>query len=144
MARALLLAATIVWLVAGAAGIVIGMVGATGIHRLVPEVTIDSAAIGGAAVAVAVGVLALGVAHGVVLAGLRAGHPFASSAALLLCATMATVLLALAVAAATTSVTAPAQGPSFLLAAVAALAGAVAYGVAAAQLVAEVRARRHL
>jgi hypothetical protein len=94
-------------------------------------------------VAVAVGVLALGVAHGVVLVALRARRPFASSAALLLCATMATMLLGLAVAAATTAVTAPEQGGSFVLAAVGALAGAVAYGVATAQLIGEVRARRH-
>ena len=142
MARTLLLAATFVWLVAGAAGIVIGLVGATGIQRLIPDVTIDPAAIGGAAVAVAIGVLAVGLVHGVVVVALRSGQPIAPSAALLLSATMAAVMLGLAVAAATTAVTAPERGPSFLLAAVAALAGAAAYGLAAAQLVGEVRASR--
>src|SRR5262245_7594140 len=143
MARTLLAAATTVCLIAGAVGIVVGLVGAGGIQRLAPEVTVDSAAIGGAAVAVGVAVIAVGVVHGVVVLALGAGHPVAPSAALLLSLTMATLLLGLAVAAATTAVTAPTGGPSFLLAAVGALAGAVAYGVASAHLIAEVREGRH-
>jgi hypothetical protein len=142
MARTLLLAATIVWLVAGAAGIVIGLLGATGIQRLLPPVTVDPAAIGGAAVAVAVAVLVVGVAHAAVVVALRAGHPYARSVALLLSVTMATLLLGLAVAAATSAATVPDRASSFLLAAVGALAGAAAYGLAAAHLAAEVRAGR--
>jgi hypothetical protein len=142
MARALLLAATIVWLVAGAAGIVIGLLGAADIERLLPPVLIDAAAIGGAALAVGVAVLAVGIAHAVVVIALRSGHPFARSAALLLSATMATLLLGLAVASATSAATVPDRAPEFLAAAAGALVGAAGYGFAAASLLAEVRARR--
>ena len=69
MARTLLLAATIVWLVAGVIGIVIGLTSAAGLQRMLPPLVIDLAALGGAVVAVGFGVLAIGLVHaGVVVA----------------------------------------------------------------------------
>jgi hypothetical protein len=143
MARTLLLAATIVWLAAGAVGVGIGMLGAGNLQRVLPStVVIDAAALGGAVVAVAIGVLAVGIVHGVVVLGMRAGYRLALSAALLLAATMSALLLALATTSATSAVTVPDRAASFLFAAGAALAGAVAYGVVTALLVAEVRTGR--
>ena len=142
MARTVLLAATIVWLVAGVVGIGIGLLGSTGLQRLLPPLAIDVAALGGAVVAVAVGVLVVGVAHAVVVLGMRAGHPAARSAALLLSATLSALLLALAAASATSAVTLPERAPSFLVACAAAAVGAAAYGLVTVLLVAEVRASR--
>jgi hypothetical protein len=142
MARTVLLAATIVWLVTGIVGIGIGLLGSSGLQRLLPPLAIDLAALGGAVLAVAVGVLAVGVAHAVVVVGMRAGHAPARSAALLLSATLSALLLALAAASATSAVTVPDRAPSFLAACAAALVGAAAYGLVTVLLVAEVRASR--
>ena len=142
MARSLLLAATMVWLMAGAAGIGIGLLGTTGLQTLLPPLAIDLAALGGAVVAVAVGVLAVGIAHAAVVVGMRAGRSLARSAALLMAATLSALLLALAAAAATSAATVPDRAPSFLLAGLAALVGAGAYGLVTGLLVAEVRASR--
>ena len=142
MARALLLAATIVWLVAGVIGIVIGLTSAAGIQRMLPPLVIDVAALGGAVVAVGFGILAVGLVHVGVLVALRAGHPLAPSAALLLAATMATLMLALAAAAATSAVRVPDRAAAWLVATAAALGAAAAYGLVAGLLVGEVRAKR--
>lgn len=142
MARTLLLAGTVVWLIAGAVGIGIGLLGSASLQRLLPTLSIDLAALGGAVVAVGFGVLAVGVAHAVVLVGMRAGSESARSAALLLAATLSALLLALAAASATSAVTVPDRAPSFLAACAAALVGMAAYGLVTALLVAEVRAGR--
>jgi len=142
VARALLLAATIVWLVAGVIGIVIGLTSAAGIARMLPPLVIDDAALGGAVVAVGFGILAVGLVHAGVLVALRAGYSLAPSAALLLAVTMTTLMLALAAAAATSAVTVPDRAAAWLVATAAALGAASAYGLVAGLLVAEVRARR--
>jgi len=142
VARTLLLAATIVWLVAGVIGIGIGLTSAAGLQRMLPPLAIDLAALGGAVVAVGIGVLAIGIVHAGVVVALRAGSPFAPSAALLLAITMTTLMLVLAAAAATSAVTVPERAPSLLVATAAALAAASAYGLVAGQLGVEVRARR--
>jgi hypothetical protein len=142
MARSVLLAATIVWVVAGAVGIGIGLLGTTSLQRLLPPLAIDLAALGGAVVAVGFAVLAIGLVHALVLIGLRTRHPAARSAALLLSATLSALLLALAAASATSAVTLPDRAPAFVAAGAAALVGVVAYGLVTALLVAEVRASR--
>jgi hypothetical protein len=142
MARTVLLAATIVWIVAGVVGIGIGLLGSTGLQRLLPPLSVDLPALGGAVVAVGAGVLAVGVAHAVVIVGMRAGHAAARSAALLLSATMSALLLALAAASATSAVTVPDRAPAFLAACAVVLVGAAAYGLVTVLLVAEVRASR--
>ena len=142
MARTLLLAAAIVWLVGGAIGIGIGLLGAAGLQRMLPPLAIDLAALGGAVVAVGFGVLAIGIVHAAVVVALRTGQPFAGSAALLLAITMTTLMLVLAAAAATSAVTVPDRAPSFLVATAAALVAASAYGLVARLLVVEVRTRR--
>jgi hypothetical protein len=142
MARSVLLAATIVWVIAGAVGIGIGLLGSTSLQRLLPPLAIDLAALGGAVVAVGFAVLAVGLVHALVLIGLRARHPAGRSAALLLSATLSALLLALAAASATSAVTVPDRAPVFVTACAAALVGVVAYGLVTVLLVAEVRDSR--
>jgi hypothetical protein len=142
MARTVLLAGMVVWLVAGMVGLGVGLMGTASLQRLLPMLTIDLAALGGAVIAVACGLLAIGVAHGVVVAGLRAALPSARSAALLLSATLSVLLLGLAAASATSAVTVPDRAPSFLAGGAAALVAAAAYALVAGLLVAEVRASR--
>ena len=142
MARTVLLAGMIVWLVAGMVGIGIGLMGSASLQRLLPDLTIDLPAIGGAVIALAIGLIIVGVVHGIVVLGLRAGVPSARSAALVLTGTLAILLVALAAASATSAVTIPDRAPSFLAACVAGVLAALAYGLATAQLVAEVRADR--
>ena len=142
MARALLLGAGIVWLIAGAVGIGIGLMGAADLQRILPNLAIDLAALGGAVVAVGSAILAVGVLHAAVVVGLRVGNRLARTAALLLAATLFALLVTLAAAAVTTAVTVPEQAPSFLVAGLFALVGAAVYGFVTARLVAEVRASR--
>jgi hypothetical protein len=131
-----------VWLIAGAIGIGIGLTGADDLQRVLPTLTIDLAALSGAVVTVASAVLAVGVLHAAVVVGLRAGSRLARTAAVLLAATLFALLVTLTAAAVTTAVTAPDRAPSFLAAGLVALVGAAIYGFVTALLVAEVRASR--
>jgi hypothetical protein len=142
MARSVLLAGMIVWLIAGMVGLGIGLMGAARLQQLLPELTIDLAALGGAVIALACGLIVVGLLHGLVVAGMRAGVASARSAALLLASTLALGLIALAAASATSAVTVPDRAPSFLVASAAALVAAAAYALVTALLVAEVRAGR--
>ena len=141
MARSLLLAATAAWIVAGAAGVGVGLVGATTLQRILPPLAIDLDALRGAVTAVSIGVLAIGVAHALVVSGMRGGGRRAVSAALLLAAFLSALLLALAAAGATTAVATPASAPAFGAAALGALVGAVGYAVIVALLLGEMRSR---
>jgi len=140
VARTLLLAATVAWLVAGVIGIGIGLLGASGLQRMLPPLAIDLAALGGAVVAVSAGVLAVGVAHAIVVAGMAGGRRRARTAALLLAATLAALLVALAASSITSAVSVPDRAAPLLVAAAAALIGAAGYGLVTVLLVAEVRA----
>jgi hypothetical protein len=142
VARALLLGAAILWLVAGAVGIGIGLLGADDLQRVLPTLAIDLPALGGAVVAVGSAILAIGVVHAILAVGLWAGRELARTAALLLAAALFALLMTFTAAAVTTAVTVPARAPAFLGAGLVGLAGAALYGVVTALLVAEVRARR--
>ena len=142
MARSVLLAGAIIWVVAGAVAIGIGLLGSPRLQALLPPLQIDLDALGGAVVAVGVAVLAVGVAHAAVLLGMRAGHTSARSAGILLAATLCVLLLALAAASATSAVTVPDRAVAFAAACAAALVGAAAYGLVTLHLTAEVRASR--
>ncbi len=142
MARTLLAAASVAWAVLGLAGLGIGLVGSSTLKGLLPPLAIDAPALGGAVVAVSVGVLAVGALHLALLVGLRAGHRLARTGAILLTATLGSLLAALAAAAATGAATVPERAPALLLAAVAAACGALGYGLVAALLVGEIRSGR--
>ena len=120
-------------------GVLAGTVGATTLQSLLPPLGIDLDALRGAVTAVSLGVLGIGIVHAAVVVGLRRGGRRATSGALLLSAFLSMLLLALAAAAATTSVTTPENAPGFIAAGLAALVGAIGYGLVASLLVRELR-----
>ena len=144
MARTLLAVATVAWSLAGLGGLVLGLVGAETLQRALPPLAIDTAALGGAIVAVSTGVLVLAAVHGAVLLGLRAEHRLARTSAILLAATMCALLAALLAAALTGAASVPERALPLLVAALAAGAGAAAYGVAAGLFVDELRSNRRI
>jgi hypothetical protein len=141
VARPVLLAAAIALVTAGAIALGIALLAAEQLFALLPPLTIDIDALRGAIVALGAGLTALGVVHVLVLVGLRAGRRVAWTAGTLLAAGMASTCVALAAASATSAVADPGRWIAFAGGALAAAIGAVAYGVAAWQLVAESRHR---
>ena len=139
MARTLLLAAATAWIVAGAAGLGVGLVGAATLQRMLPPLAIDLDALRGAVTAVSIGVLVIGLAHAAVLVALRSGGRRAVSAALLLSGFLSALLLALAAASATAAVDTPTNALALGAAALGAVAGAIGYGVIVALLLRQVR-----
>jgi hypothetical protein len=139
VARVLLLAAALLWALGALVGAAIAALGVNWLEALLPPLAIDTEALRGAIVAVAVA-LALGsAAHVAVLAGLRARRPRAWSAGILLAAVLSVTFVALAAAAATSSIATPASAAVLLGAGAAATLAALGYGIIVARLVAELR-----
>lgn len=128
-----------IWLVAGLAAVGIGLVGAGWLMAQLPPLAIDVAALGGAAVAIGAGLVIIAFLHAAIAIGLRAVHRWARAGGVLLSATLAVALLALA-AAAVTTVVRGSPSPIILAAAgLAALGGAVLYAWCAVRLVSAMR-----
>jgi hypothetical protein len=140
VARALLLATGVAWLVAGLAGLAFAALGTEMLERALPPLVIDTDALRGAIVAVAVGLAVVGAAHLAVVAALRAGHRVAWTVGILMTALLCATLVAVAAAAATSAVADPSRALAYLAGTAGSAAGAVAYGLVAARLVAERRA----
>ncbi len=87
-------------LLAGALAVAVAVLDPVAVKAQLPEVAIDAAAVGGALAALGVAVGALGLGHLVVGIGLRAGARWSSTASVVLCAPLAVLALAAAVAAA--------------------------------------------
>ena len=139
MARALLLAAAVLWAFGALAGAAVAALGVAWLENVLPPLAIDSEALRGTIVAVAAA-LALGsAAHGAVLAGLRARRHRAWSAGILLAAVLAVTFVALAAAAATSAIATPPSAAVLLIAGSAAAVAALGYGVIVARLVGELR-----
>ena len=139
MARANLLAGAVAWSLAFGIGLGVAVVGADALVAILPPLAIDTDAVRGAATAVA-GVLAVGaLAHVLVLAGMRGRRRRAWSAAILLCALLLAVFVALGAAAFTSAATNPDSAGQLVIAGLAAMLIAVAYGLATARLVSEMR-----
>ncbi|MGH2356759.1 MAG: hypothetical protein ACRDGJ_01950 [Candidatus Limnocylindria bacterium] len=134
MVHRVLLVGAAVWSIVGVGGLGLGTMGAGWLHALLPPVVIDAAALGGGVTAMGASILGIGLAHAAVLAGLRRDQRWARSAALLLAATLAVGLLALAAAAATSAVTFPELAPGLLAGAAVAVIGAGAYAACLAWL----------
>ena len=100
LAWAILLAAGIVLVLAGAASIAVGLFNPELISsQLPPDAAVDAPAVGGAAVALGVATALLGVVHWITALALRRGLGVAMTGAVVLAATMAVLALAFAVAA---------------------------------------------
>ena len=139
MARPLLVATGIAWLLAGVAALILAALGTERLEAVLPPLVIDTDALRGTIVAVGVGLLAVAAVHALVVAGLRGGSRLAGTAAILMSALMTMLLVALAAAAAAGAAADPERATSFLLAALGAGAGAVAYGAVTASLVGQRR-----
>jgi len=100
LAWAILLAAGIVLVLAGAASIGVGILNPGLISsQLPPEAAVDAPAVGGAAVALGVATAFLGFVHGAIALALRLGVRVAATGAVVLSSTMAVLALGFAVAA---------------------------------------------
>jgi hypothetical protein len=135
MASLLLAVAAAVWLLAGVVVIAVGLGGAPWLMAQLPPLSIDAAAVGGAAVAIGIGLVGIAVFHVAVAMGVRAMRRWAVSSGVLLSATMAVGLVAVALAAGTTL--ARGSPAPWLLGAAAgtAVAGAAGYAWCAVRLV---------
>lgn len=139
MARAILLAGAVAWSLAFGIGLGVAVIGADALVAILPPLAIDTDAVRGAATAVA-GVLVMGaLAHVLVLAGMRGRRRRAWSAAILLCALLVAVFAALGAAAFTSAATNADSAGLLVIAGLAAVLMALAYGLATARLVGELR-----
>jgi hypothetical protein len=136
VARPLLVATGIAWLVAGIAALVLAALGTERLESLLPPLVIDTDALRGAIVTVGVGMLLVAALHGLVLVGLRAGSRMAETAAILMAGLIAAMLVGLAAASAAAAAADPSRTALFLVAALGAAGGAAAYAVIAGSLVA--------
>ena len=139
MARLILVAGAIVWVVAALLGLALAAFGAGWLESILPPLSIDTDALRGAVTAVAAGLLAVGLAHVLVVIGVASQRRWGSTAGILLSAVLAATFVALGAAAGTSAVASPAQAPVLVGAAVAAAFGAAAYAVVVMRLVGERR-----
>ncbi|MGZ8474743.1 MAG: hypothetical protein ACXWWQ_00765 [Candidatus Limnocylindria bacterium] len=139
MARTILRAGATVWLLAGAAGLGVGSLGAEWLLGILPPLAIGADALARAVGAFSFGLLVVGAAHVVVLRGLRAGARWGHSAGILLAAVLAAALLSVAAAGVTSAVSRPEAAGALIGSGVAALVCAALYTLAAARLVGELR-----
>jgi len=123
----LLAAAGLVLLLICAAGVGAGLLLAERLFALLPPVTIDAAAVGGATVALGLAIGLLGVAHLLLAIGLRRGVRLVVVPSIVLCAAMAVLSLAWAVAALVSAASGSAPPAAMLVAGIGLLLVAAAY-----------------
>ncbi len=126
----LLVAGTILCL-AAAASVAVGLFNPSLISdQLPPEAVVDAPAVGGAAVALGVAVGLLGLVHVGIVAAVRRGSGVASSAGVVLCASMAVLSLAFAVSALVSAASGAAPVIIMLPAAIGLGGGVIGYAAA--------------
>jgi len=140
VARGVLLAGAIAWLLGGIAGLAIAAVGTERLEGVLPPLSIDTDALRGAVTAVGAGLMVVGAAHMVALIGLGSRKRWGSAAAILLSAVLAATFVALGASAATSAVATPEMAPMLLVAAMVAGVAALGYAVVTLRLVSERRA----
>ena len=141
MARTILRAGAAVWLLSGAAGLALAILGADWLLSVLPPLAIGADALARAVGAFSFGLLVVGAAHVAVLSGLRGGSRWAPSAGILLAAVIAAALISLAAAGLTSAVSLPEAAAVLIGSGIAALLGAALYALAGARLVRELRSR---
>ena len=139
MARSVLLAGAVTFAVGGAVAIGISVAGVAQLKSLLPPLSIDDAALGGAILALGLGFFAVAAVHALVFLGLRARRRVAWTIGVLRTIGMGATLVALAAASATSAVATPERALAFLGATIGAALAAAAYAVAAIDLVGELR-----
>ena len=139
MARRILVAGAVAWLVVAA----LGVAAATGwrdeLLAALPVLAIDADAVGGAITVISIGALAIGTAHAAVAAGLGRRRRWAMNGGILLASVLGAAFLTLAAAAATSALRESVIGLHLAAGAVAAAFAALGYGVTAARLIGELR-----
>lgn len=140
MARAILLVGAVAWLLAGLASGAVAVVGADTLESLLPPLAIDTDALRGAITAVASALLLGGFLHVGVLLGMRAFRPRAWTIGILLVTVLAALFVALAAASFTSAAAEPMHWLPWLALGVGAAVVAGVYALAAARLVADLRA----
>jgi hypothetical protein len=131
----LLFLAGVLLLLICAAGVAAGLLFAERLFALLPPVTIDAAAVGGAAVALGIATGLLGVAHLALAIGLRRGSGLVAVPSIVLCAAMAVLSLAWAVAALVSAASGSAPPAAMLAAGIGLLLVAAAYAWAGGVLI---------
>jgi hypothetical protein len=132
---AILAAAGIVHIVAGAAAAAVGWLDPHLVSdQLPPDAAVDAAAVGGAAVALGLAVVLLGLAHLLVAVALRRGIAVAPTAGVVLAATMAALSFGFGVAALVSIASGAAPAVLMAPAAIGLGAAAIAYGAATATI----------
>lgn len=139
MARRTLLTGAVAWLVVACACLVAAVAGRTALLDALPPLAIDADALGGVLAVLAAGSSVVGLAHAAVVGGLARDRRWARSAGVLLASVLAVTFLALAATAAASAIREAVSTTILSVGAVAALGVAVAYGLTAARLVAELR-----
>jgi hypothetical protein len=141
VARAILLVASVVWLVAGIVGVGLAAWGTEAIEASLPPLAIDTEALRGAILAVGVSLIGLAGVHAVVLLGLRARARWALTGGVLLAGLLTMLCLALGAAAITSAVAEPAQAVPLMAAGAAMGLMTGAYGALTVGLIGDVRDR---
>lgn len=141
MARTILRAGAAAWLLAGAAGLAVAILGAEWLLTVLPPLAIGADALARAVGAFSFGLVVVGAAHVAVLSGLRGGSRWARSAGILLAAVLAAALISLAAAGLTSAVSLPEAAALLIGSGIAALVGAALYTLAGGHLVGELRSR---
>lgn len=139
MVRAILVMGAVIWLLAGGVGIVLARLGVDRLLAVLPPLSIDADAVGGALTAIAVALGLIGLAHVAVLIGLRRRGPFARTAGVLLSAVLSVACLALAAAAVASAVRDASSAAALLAGAGGAGVAAMVYAIAAVGLARELR-----
>jgi hypothetical protein len=131
----LLASAGVLLLLICAAGVVAGLLFAERLFGLLPPVTIDAAAVGGATVALGIATGLLGVIHLALAVALRQGVHVAAVPSIVLCAAMAVLALAWAVAALVSAASGSAPAVAMLAAGIGLALVAAAYAWAGGVLI---------
>ncbi len=141
MARSILIGTGSAWLLAGIAGLGLAAIGADDLERLLPPLVIDTDALRAAILSFAVGLLVVGALHVVIVLGLGAGRRVAWTAGILMSGVLSATSVALAASAATSAIADPDRALTYVAGAIGGGLAALAYAIAVARLVSELRSR---
>jgi len=134
VARTILIAGAVAWLVAGIVGLGLAVVGRDWLRSLLPPLAIDVEALGGALTAMALGLIVLSGAHIAVVVGLRRERHWACSAGVLLASVLAAASFGLAAAAISSAAREAGYALPLIGSAMVATLGTAAYALVAAKL----------
>ena len=134
MARTILIAGAVAWLLAGIVGLGLAVIGTEWLRSRLPPLAIDVEALGGALTAMALGLIVLSGAHIAVVVGLRRERHWACSAGVLLASVLAAASFGLAAAAISSAAREAGYALPLIGSAMVATLGTAAYALVAAKL----------